>query len=188
MKNKKIVIGVVGKTGAGKDTFCDYLKKYSKLPVFIFRFSDPLTQVLKIFFDKIKKEDQQWLGKVLRERYGNDILAKTLKKEIEKIKKGLVVLNGVRYQEEFEMIKKIGGKIVYIDCPEKLRWKRLQKRGEKLDDKVSFKKFLEMERAKTESQIEKISKFADFVIKNDSTKKDFAKKVLNFCKNLINVF
>jgi len=44
----KKIIGVVGETGSGKDTFCDYLKKI-KRNVFVFRFSQPLTEALSIF-------------------------------------------------------------------------------------------------------------------------------------------
>ena len=47
----KKTIGLVGETGAGKDVFCEYIKKkYSK--VFCFRFSQPLTEALGIFFDE----------------------------------------------------------------------------------------------------------------------------------------
>lgn len=169
-KNKKI-IGLVGETGSGKDVFCDYLKKNCK-NVFCFRFSQPLTETLGIFFNEVKKEDQQWLGTVLRERFGNNILGEAIKRKIEKIKKGIIILNGVRAWEEYEAIKKAGGKVVYITADSKTRWQRIQGRGEKKDDKITYQKFLKLEKAKTEILIPKIGGKADFKIENNGTKKE----------------
>jgi dephospho-CoA kinase len=181
---KKTILGLVGETGSGKDTFCQYFKKFFKEPVFCFRFSDPLSEALRIFFDEIKKENQQWLGQVLRQRFGNDILAKAISKKIKNLKKGGIILNGVRYWEEYKMIKNLGGKIIYITAGPKLRWQRLKKRGEKKDDFSSFKKFLEKERAKTEILIPKIGEKADFKIDNNSSRQAFNKKIREIMKKL----
>lgn len=176
------IIGLVGETGSGKDAFCQYVKKVFKEPVFCFRFSDPLTQVLKIFFDEIKKEDQQWLGIVLRQRFGDDILANALLKKIKGLKKGLIIFNGIRYWEELELLKKLRGKLIYITAEPKIRWQRVRKRGEKKDDFASFEKFLEKEKAKTELLIPKIAQKADFKIENNGSKKDFYQKLKEVLK------
>ena len=172
----KKIIGVVGETGSGKDTFCDYLKKI-KRNVFVFRFSQPLTEALSIFFDEVKKEDQQWLAPALRERFGNNILGEAIKKKIKNIKRGIIILNGIRAFEEAKMIKNLGGKIVYITADSKTRWQRIQNRGEKKDDKVSYQKFLKMEKAATEILIPKIGKKADYKIENSGSKPLFYKEL-----------
>lgn len=172
----KKFLGLVGETGSGKDTFCDYLKRIRK-NVFVFRFSQPLTEVLGIFFDEIKKEDQQWLVRVLRERFGNNILGEAIVKKIKNIKNGLIGLNGVRMWEEFKMIKKFRGRTIYITAESKTRWQRMQSRGEKKDDKVSYQKFLKMEKAASEILIPKIGKKADYKIENNGSRKDFYDKI-----------
>lgn len=172
----KKIIGLVGETGSGKDTFCDYLKRVRK-DVFVFRFSQPLTEALKIFFDEVKKEDQQWLAKVLRQRFGNNILGEAIVKKIKNIKRGTIILNGVRVWEEFKMIKKLGGKIIYITADSKIRWQRVTRRGEKKDDKTSYQKFLKMEKAASEILIPQIGKKADFKIENNGSIKDFHQKI-----------
>lgn len=177
----KKIIGLVGETGSGKDSFCDYIKKNYK-NVFCFRFSDPLTEVLKIFFNEVKKEDQQWLGVVLRQRFGNNVLGEAIKKKIQNIEKGIIILNGIRALEEAQMIKNLGGKIIYITADSKLRWQRIRKRGEKKDDLISYKKFLKLEKAKTEILIPKIGKEADFKIKNNGSKKDFYQEIKKLIK------
>jgi dephospho-CoA kinase len=136
-----------------------------------------LSEILEILSGEIKKEDQQWLGKIIRQRFGDDILAKAISKRIKNVKRGVVILNGIRYWQEYEMIKKLGGRIVYITADQKLRWLRLRKRGEKKDDFSSFKKFLEREKAKTEILIPKIGQKADFTIENNSTFISFYKKI-----------
>ncbi|KPJ57264.1 hypothetical protein AMJ49_01525 [Parcubacteria bacterium DG_74_2] len=173
----KKIIGLVGETGSGKDAFCRYIKKTVKKPVFCFRFSGPLSETLKIFFDEIKKEDQQWLGIVLRQRFGKDILAKAIAKKIKNIKKGIIILNGIRYWEEYKTIKNLGGKIIYITALSKTRWERLRKRKEKKDDPVFYRKFLKLEKAKTEILIPKIGQKADFKIENNGTFTSFYKEI-----------
>ena len=192
----KVIIGLIGETGSGKDTFCDYIKKTVKQPVFYFRFSDTLSEILMILFGEVKKEDQQWLGKVLREQYGNDILAKAMAQKIKNIEEGIIttksiyraepviILNGIRYWEEFEMVQKLGGKNLYITADQKIRWQRINKRGEKIDDSSSYDKFLEKERAETEILVPEIGKKADFKIENNGSRDDFYKEVDKIIKNL----
>lgn len=177
------IFGLIGETGSGKDTFCDCLKKTRK-DVFVFRFSQPLTEALGIFFDEIKKEDQQWLVKALRERFGNNILGEAIVKKIENIKSGIIILNGVRMWEEFRMIKRLGGRTIYITANPKIRWQRIQNRREKKDDKVSYQKFLKMEKAASEVLIPKIGKKADFKIENNGSKQNFYREIRVIIRNL----
>ena len=180
----KVIIGLIGETGSGKDTFCDHIKKTAREPVFCFRFSDSLSEILRILFDEVKKEDQQWLGKTLREKYGNDILAKAMARRIKNVENGFIILNGVRYWEEFEMVKKLGGKNLYITAGQKTRWQRINKRGEKIDDSSSYEKFIEKEKAKTEILIPELAKKTDFKIENIGSMEDFFKKIDTIIKSL----
>ncbi|MEI7424832.1 MAG: AAA family ATPase [Candidatus Staskawiczbacteria bacterium] len=167
----KKIIGIIGEMGSGKDTFCDYLKGNYK-NVYFLKFSDALTEILKMFFDEVKREDQQWLSLALRERFGQDILVKALVKKIEKIGDGIVILNGVRRPDDFKALKSIGGKLIYVTADQKLRWERVKTRGEKADDDVPYEKFVEMGKAEAESMISVIGAEADLKIENNGTKDD----------------
>jgi len=176
---KKIIIGLTGEMGAGKDTFCQHIQEVSNKPVFCFKFSDPLSEVLRIFFDSVRREDQQWLAVLLRDRFGKDILAKAIEKKVKNIQEGLIILNGIRYREEFNMTKKMRGKIIYITADSKLRWQRLQDRGEKKDDSAPYEKFLELEKAATESLIQEMGKEADYKIENNGSLEEFCREIDN---------
>jgi dephospho-CoA kinase len=172
----KKIIGITGSTGSGKDTFCNFVKE-NYPDVFCFRFSEPLIDVLNIFFDGIKKEDQQWLAVSLRDKFGKDILWKAIKKKIEAAKDGIVLLNGVRYPEEFEGIREMGGKIIFINTDSKSRWERVKIRGEKKDDNVNYEKFLEMDKAPTEVLVAELGKKADLSIDNNGSLEEFYAKI-----------
>jgi len=172
----KKIIGIVGEIGAGKDTICEYIKeKYEN--VYFLRFSDGLTEALKIFFDDIKREDQQWLSSVLRERFGGDILVKALIKKVNNINDGIVILNGVRRPDDFKALQAIGGKLIYITADPKIRWERICIRKEKADDDVPFEKFLELGKAEAEQLITVIGAEANFKLENNGTKEQLHEEI-----------
>jgi len=162
----KTILAFVGETGAGKGEAVEYLKKKLGNKVSVLKFSDALSEVLRIFFDEVKKEDQQWLVSHLRERFGEDILARSLEKKIKNAIEGILLLDGVRMPKDEEMVKRNNGRMVFITAPSRLRWERLQGRGEKGDDKATYEKFLEMENAASERRIKEIGERAEFKIDN----------------------
>jgi uridine kinase len=172
---KVIVIGVIGKAGSGKDTVTDYLiKKYHGKVV---KFADPLNEMLHIFVDHISREDQQWLSFEMRKRFGQDIFNKVLRKRI-LAGDSLIILNGIRFWENMEFLKSFKNNYsLFIDVDAKIRWKRVFGRKEKKDDKVSFKKFQEIDSAETEAAIEKIGQKADFIVNNEGDRTIFLRTV-----------
>jgi len=179
----KKIIGIVGEMGSGKDTFCQYVEENYK-NVFLLKFSGVLTEILNLFFDSVKREDQQWLSLALRERFGGDILVKALIKKVNSISEGIVILNGVRRPSDFEALREIGGKLVYLTADPKKRWERVCIRKEKSDDDVPFEKFLELGKAEAEQQIPIIGAEADFKITNNDTKEDLYKEIKKIIESL----
>jgi dephospho-CoA kinase len=172
---KVIVLGVIGKAGSGKDTITDYLaKKYHGK---VIKFADPLNEMLQIFVEHISREDQQWLSYQMRERFGQDIFSKVLRKRILS-SDSLIILNGIRFWENFELLKSFKNSYsLFIDVSPEIRWKRVFGRKEKKDDKVSFRKFQELDNAETEVAIEAIGRKADFIINNESDAKTLLRSI-----------
>ncbi|MDD3607488.1 MAG: AAA family ATPase [Candidatus Moranbacteria bacterium] len=164
MKNR-IVIGLIGENGSGKDTVANYLQeRYEALTM---RFADPLKETLSIYFERFSREDQQWLALEFRKRFGNDILSRALRKKIDD-NEGLIVVNGLRFWEDYHFIKSFTNSYnIYITADQKIRWERSTKRGEKTDDAADFARFQELEKVETEVNIPDIGAKADYRIINE---------------------
>jgi len=164
-QKRKIIVGLIGESGSGKDTVANYLR--DEYGAKLMRFADPIKDVLHIFFDKTSREDQQWLALEMRKRFGADIFPRAIKRRIEN-EEGIVVVNGLRFWEDYDFIEnEEQGFTLYITADQELRWKRTTNRGEKTDDNIDFAKFQEIERVETEIHIPEIGTKADFVIRNE---------------------
>lgn len=175
-ENKKIVIGLVGESGSGKDTIADYLRENHGAK--LYRFADPLREALELYLDSISREDMQWLAMRFKERFGKEILARGMRKKIEKNGSNLIVINGIRFSEDANFVKSLpNGYVLYTTLDSQSRWQRIYNRGEKTDDAVSYEKFLEMEQSPTEIQIPGIGEKADFRLENTGTKEKLFARV-----------
>lgn len=184
-EKKKIILGLVGESGSGKDTVADYLKE--NLGAKLYRFADPLREALELYLERISREDLQWLAMKFKERFGKEILARGMRKKIEKNGSNLIAINGIRFEEDADFVKSLpNGYVLYTTLDSHLRWERIYNRGEKADDAVSYEKFLEMEKAPTEVQIPNIGKKADFRIENNGTKEDLFRQVDEIVEKLQN--
>lgn len=165
MSQDQIIIGLIGEPGSGKDTVADYIQE--KYGAKLLSFSGILNEVLNIFFDVVSREDQQWLSYSLRTKFGKDIFEKAIKKRIVAEDK-IAIINGIRLRENYDFIRSFPKNyLIYVTADPKLRWERMLSRGEKTSDKVSFEKFLELEKLETEIQIPEIGAKADFTIRNE---------------------
>lgn len=175
-KRGKIILGLVGEAGSGKDTVADYLER--KYGACLYRFADPLREALELYFDKISREDLQWLAMQFKKRFGKNILSRGLRRKIEENGNGLTVINGIRFFEDADFVKSLpGGYVLYITLDSRSRWERIYNRGEKIDDAISYEKFLEMEKAETEVNVPKIGECADYRVENTGTKEELFAKV-----------
>lgn len=127
------IIAFTGRAGAGKDTaakFLSELTKYEKL-----NFSDPLKLGCKYLFGftdeqlydtkqkeqidytwkKSPREILQWLGTdVLKKNINDDFFLIHMKKRIEQSKSNLIIITDLRFDNEAELIKELGGIIIKL--------------------------------------------------------------------------
>jgi len=163
---KKIIIGLVGETGSGKDTVADYLEK--EYDAKLMRFADPIKDTLSIYFDKLSKEDQAWLYSVFKDRFGANILSRAMRKKVQDSKDKLIIINGVRMPSDYEFIREFdNSKILYITASERTRWQRVTGRGEKSDDDIPFEAFQALDKKETETHVSEIGVKADRTINNE---------------------
>ena len=131
---RKMLIGFTAVAGAGKDTAASSIAVHQK-SVEIMAFAKPLKDACKILFnftdeqlyDPVKKEEMdpvwersprkilQWLGTdVLREHINKEFFTINMKQRIEESKAEYIVISDVRFDNEAELIKSMGGYIIKI--------------------------------------------------------------------------
>ncbi len=171
-----LVVGVVGEKGSGKETFIKLASqsvRSEKRETILahHRFSDPLREALELLHIEKTRENLQTLPKILKENYGKTALVDAVYYRALKSGADIVFLDGLRWPEDPLMVRKFEKNIiVYVTASPRIRYQRLETRGENVGEKgLSWQQFLKEEAALSESFIAEIGKKADVKIINEST-------------------
>ena len=172
-----IILGLTGEKLSGKGTAAEYL--VAKYKVKHYRFSAILDDIIKRLYLPITRENQIDIALALRNKFGNEILAHVLKKDIENDQNELCIIDGIRYWEEYHILKILKGFVlVYISSPLETRFNRTQHRAEKADEKnISLENFKRQELAPTEIIIKELAKQADYQIDNNGSLEEYQQKI-----------
>jgi hypothetical protein len=115
-----MIIALIGEKLAGKDTVAEYLiEQHGAHHV---KFSQILDEVLYVLNLEISRDNEIALVTALRSAFGNDVLMKSLVKKAKDTTVPIILINGVRYPEELESLKKLKAKLIYITAPLDLRY------------------------------------------------------------------
>lgn len=136
-----MLIAVVGKMRSGKDTFADYLMEHTPGKYTKRALADPLKNACKEIFlfsdaqlhgDEKESYDERWgttarrvlqvVGSELfRDEFpkhidgiGSNLWVKHFELWYEQLENKNVVLPGLRFQNEIEMVKKLGGIVIQV--------------------------------------------------------------------------
>jgi dephospho-CoA kinase len=169
MTNNKIILGFVGPIASGKGTACRYLKERYQAETY--RFSTMLYDILNRVNIETNRENLQKVSSVLRETFGDDLMAKTIAHDVTQAQSEVVSVDGVRREPDIKYLKQIPGFfLVAINAEPKTRYERLIKRGEKPDDNTkTYEQFLEDDKKEAERQIIGVAAKADFKIDNNGS-------------------
>lgn len=184
----KIIIGLVGKKLSGKETFVELLKNMcgSKPAITQLRSSDLIADILDLVDLPHSREHMQKLPIALINAFGNNVITNGMRKRIQEADGNIIIFDGVRRKTDAEMIKKMGGIIIYIDANTKTRFDRTRKRKEKVgENSVTWEKFLEQDQAEIELEIPEIGKLADCQLDNNGTLEKFHAQIQELYLNHI---
>lgn len=179
----KLVIGLVGEKGGGKETFTRiFTELASPQAVGIEVFSAILRDTLDLWNIPQTRANLQKLPVVMREGYGASALSDALFHRVLSRRENIILLDGVRWETDEALIRRFPRNLlVCITADARVRWERTRLRGQKTDEKeASFEQFMEEEQAPTEILIPEIGSRADFKIENNGSPEDFRKKVQEF--------
>lgn len=184
MANKKIVIGLVGRLACGKGTVAEYLKE--KYEANVYRYSTILRDVLSRLYLEINRVNMQDLSTALREKFGEDLLAKVITEDVKKDPNKLIVVDGVRRMNDIKyLINEKGFFLTKVTAKPETRYKRITSRGENVDDtQKTYAEFLADETKEADAGIPTVMAKARREINNDGNLDDLYKQTDNLIKSL----
>ena len=150
------------------------------------RFSTPLRDVLDRLYLEQSRDNLQLISKILRENFGQDLLAKIITGDIEKIKNDLLVVDGIRRPDDIKYLRHLKNfLLVAVDTDIKIRFKRVRSRTQNTDDQgKSWEEFLEEEKGETELYIPELIKQADITINNNGQREEMFQQLDNLMKEI----
>lgn len=169
----KLILGFSGLLASGKGTAAAYLEK--KYQASTYRFSTILRDVADRLYIEQSRDNLIRLSEIIRGTFGEDILAKAMAKDVANDPKELVVIEGIRRMADIEYLQKIPGFVlVEIFADPKIRYERLTKRGENVDDTTkTYEQFLADHQRSTELSILEVIKEAKEKVDNNGSLEDF---------------
>ncbi|WKZ25171.1 MAG: AAA family ATPase [Patescibacteria group bacterium] len=176
-KNQKIVIGLVGAMGSGKSTVARHFKE--KYQAGHHTFSDPLRAIAKNLYLPETRNNLQNLFLALAQEFGEDILARPMKKTVEEDAANLVIIEGIRRSADIIELKKLPCfYLIGIISDEEKRYERITARTENIDDKnKTYEEFLKDQQKKPELLIADLIALADYRVENNGEFEEFIKEM-----------
>jgi len=173
----KLILGICGQPCSGKDSVSTYL-------VGDYKFTPASTSDMIRFYitehnlGDLSKQDIQKTANSLRATHGADYLVSlALKNSAPRL-----VITGLRTPAEAALLKSAPGKLIALEAPVELRYKRSLLRG-RAGSNVTFEKFVEFERKESEStdpnaqNVNAVISMADFKLQNVGTLEELHQKI-----------
>jgi len=174
---QKTIIGLVGELASGKDVTKKYLEDHYGASCH--RFSTILRDLLRRLYLPIIRENLQDISTVLRERFGEDLLAKIIAEDVKNDPHEIIVVDGIRREADMRFLKNLPGFILLsIEVEAKTRYERLIKRQENADDaSKTYEQFLADGKKESELEIPQVMAQADYKIDNNGSLENLYKQI-----------
>ena len=183
-EKKKIVIGLTGQIACGKGVIKNFLIEHYQASDY--RFSTILRDVLIRLGVEQSRENIQKTSTLLRQTFGEDILAKVMANDAKNDSHHFIVIDGIRRLADIKYLKDVSGFfLVSVEADEKIRHQRVIERNENPgDDKKTFEGFLKDQQEESEIQIPETMAKADFVVNNNGTWEELWEQIHNLVKKI----
>lgn len=179
---EKIILGLVGEIACGKGTVVKYLTE--KHGASTHRFSTILRDVMDRLYIEHSRETLQQTSSMLRNTYGENILAKVMDGDTKNDAHEIIVIDGIRRIADIEFLKKNPNfKMVFIDVSLEKRYERIIQRNENADDRnKTFEEFKLDAQREAELTIRELREHADVILDNNGTPEELESKIEDLLK------
>lgn len=177
--SNKIILGFTGQIASGKGTVAEYLKE--KYNASTYRFSTMLRDVLDRLYIEQSRENMQMISKVLRENFGEDVMAKVMAEDVKNDQGQVIVIDGIRRPDDVKYLKEVQGFVlVHIFSGMEKRLERIKARGENTDDNTkTLEEFKADHEREAEQKITEIASQAQEEIDNNGGFENLYKQLDN---------
>lgn len=172
-----MVIGLVGEMASGKDVVKKYMgQKYAAKYC---QYSTILRDVMDRLCLEKSRENMQKASTGLRQLFGEELLAKVIANDADKLEAEMVVVDGARRMADIAYLKKLPQFVlVKIEAEPKIRYERIKKRNENVgDSEKTFEAFVREHEAEAEKEIPIVMKEAKYLLDNNASLEDLYKQV-----------
>ena len=182
----KLVLGLIGTIGSGKDVVGDYLvKEYGFQSISM---GDLVREATEEQGLELKRENLQKVSKSFTDKHGMYYWGDKVCDKILKLNWEKSIINGVRRVQELEIYRKRFGPIfhlVSVDADPKIRFDRLKGRG-RVGFPNTWEKFRKHEKGelKLYETFEEALSLAEFKIRNEGTLEELYQKADDVLKKL----
>lgn len=172
---QKIILALAGEMGCGKGTLTKYL--IEKHNAEVYRFSNPLRDILDRMHREISRNTMQQLSTALRQTFGDDILSEIILSDVGKSTAPFIVIDGVRRESDIKYLRNLQGfKLIYIDADIFTRYTRVTFRGENSSDTTkTIEEFMRETEAEAESRIRELKNISQIILENNGTIEELEK-------------
>jgi len=178
-----ILLGIIGERLAGKDTVGLYIK--DKCQAFHIKYSNILDEILDILDQPKSRRNEIDIGMSMRAVFHEGVLNAAIKKKILAAPEEVKIVNGIRFQDEYDTLKSLDAKFIYVTAPQEILYQRFLQRRQKADDNsLSAQEFAKLENEPTEIKIPQLGARADFKIDNTGSLEELYKKTDEIIKKL----
>jgi len=174
---EKIIIGLVGQIASGKGTVANYLEKNHQATTY--KFSTMFRDILKRAHQEITRENMQGLSTVMRNQFGEDLLAKVMAEDVKNDRGQVIVVDGIRRMADIKYLKELENfKLVAITAKPEIRYERLLKRKENAgDDQKTYEQFLTDQNNEADAEIPVVMATSTAELNNDGDLQELHKQI-----------
>ena len=173
----RLIIGMTGLIASGKGAAAKYCEETYKASNH--RFSTMLRDALDRFHLPHTRENMVAISEAMREKFGQDIMAKVLAEDASQDDNDIVIVEGIRRIPDITHLAKLPNFIlVRIEAEPATRYARLTQRGENTDDNSkTYEQFLTDHQLPTEVTIPEVMALATVSLDNNGDLADLYKQL-----------